>query len=58
MFKKNVNAGEYDLIGVGVRALQVVSEGCVRLDTGENRRETHCRLPTVQIGLRLADLGQ
>jgi hypothetical protein len=37
VFKKNVNAGEYDLIGVGVRALQVVSEGCVRLDTGETR---------------------
>jgi len=26
VFTKNVNAGEYDLIGVGVRALQVVSE--------------------------------
>lgn len=37
VFKKNVNAGEYDLIGVGVPALQVVSEGCVRLDTGETR---------------------
>ena len=37
VFKKNVNAGEYDLIGVGVRALQVVSEGCVRPDTGEIR---------------------
>jgi hypothetical protein len=37
VFKKNVNAGEYDLIGVGVRALQVVSEGCVRPDTGEVR---------------------
>src|SRR5260370_3033817 len=37
VFKKNVNAGEYDLIGVGVRALQVVSEGCVRQDTGEVR---------------------
>ena len=36
-FKKNVNAGEYDLIGVGVRALQVVSEGCVRPDSGEIR---------------------
>lgn len=37
VFTKNVNAGEYDLIGVGVRALQVVSEGCVRPDTGETR---------------------
>lgn len=37
VFKKNVNAGEYDLIGVGVRALQVVSEGCIRPDTGETR---------------------
>ena len=37
VFGKNVNAGEYDLIGVGVRALQVVSEGCVRPDTGEVR---------------------
>ena len=37
VFTKNVNAGEYDLIGVGTRALQVVSEGCVRPDTGEVR---------------------
>jgi hypothetical protein len=37
VFTKNVNAGEYDLIGVGIRALQVVSEGCVRPDTGETR---------------------
>ncbi len=37
VFTKNINAGEYDLIGVGTRALQVVSEGCVRLDTGETR---------------------
>jgi hypothetical protein len=37
VFGKNVNAGEYDLIGTGVRALQVVSEGCVRRDTGETR---------------------
>jgi len=37
VFKKNVNAGEYDLIGVGLRGLQVVSEGCVRQDTGETR---------------------
>jgi hypothetical protein len=37
VFGKNVNAGEYDLIGVGTRALQVVSEGCVRPDTGETR---------------------
>jgi len=37
VFTKNVNAGEYDLIGVGTRALQVVSEGCVRPDTGETR---------------------
>lgn len=37
VFGKNVNAGEYDLIGVGKRALQVVSEGCVRPDTGETR---------------------
>src|ERR1700730_15816972 len=37
VFDKNVNAGEYDLIGVGTRALQVVSEGCVRQDTGEVR---------------------
>ncbi len=37
VFKKNVNAGEYDLIGTGVRALQVVSEGCIRPDTGEVR---------------------
>ena len=37
VFKKNVNAGEYDLIGVGTRALQVVSEGCIRPDTGEIR---------------------
>ena len=37
VFTKNVNAGEYDLIGVGLRGLQVVSEGCVRLDTGETR---------------------
>jgi len=36
-FDKNVNAGEYDLIGIGTRALQVVSEGCVRPDTGETR---------------------
>lgn len=36
-FDKNVNAGEYDLIGTGTRALQVVSEGCVRPDTGEVR---------------------
>jgi hypothetical protein len=37
VFEKNVNAGDYDLIGVGIRALQVVSEGCVRQDTGETR---------------------
>src|SRR5260370_8856527 len=37
VFDKNVNAGEYDLIGIGARALQVVSEGCVRPDTGETR---------------------
>ena len=37
VFTKNVNAGDYDLIGTGVRALQVVSEGCVRPDTGEVR---------------------
>ena len=37
VFDKNVNAGEYDLIGTGTRALQVVSEGCVRPDTGETR---------------------
>jgi hypothetical protein len=37
VFDRNVNAGEYDLIGVGVRALQVVSEGCIRHDTGETR---------------------
>jgi len=37
VFDKNVNAGEYDLIGVGTRALQVVAEGCVRPDTGEIR---------------------
>src|SRR5260370_36152986 len=37
VFTKNINAGEYDLIGVGTRALQVVSEGCVRPDTGETR---------------------
>jgi hypothetical protein len=37
VFKKNVDAGDYDLIGVGTRALQVVSEGCVRPDTGEIR---------------------
>lgn len=37
IFGKNVNAGEYDLIGTGIRALQVVSEGCVRPDTGEVR---------------------
>jgi hypothetical protein len=37
VFDRNVNAGEYDLIGVGVRALQVVSEGCVRPETGEVR---------------------
>ena len=37
VFDKNVNAGEYDLIGVGKRALQVVSEGCVRPETGELR---------------------
>jgi hypothetical protein len=37
IFDKNVNAGDYDLIGVGTRALQVVSEGCVRPDTGETR---------------------
>jgi hypothetical protein len=37
VFKKNVNAGEYDMIGTGTRALQVVSEGCVRPDTGEVR---------------------
>jgi hypothetical protein len=37
VFKKNVNAGAYDLIGVGTRALQVVAEGCVRPDTGEVR---------------------
>ena len=37
VFTKNVNAGEYDLIGVGNRALQVVSEGCIRPDTGETR---------------------
>jgi hypothetical protein len=36
-FGKNVNAGEYDLIGTGLRALQVVAEGCVRPDTGEVR---------------------
>ena len=36
-FDKNVNAGEYDLIGTGTRALQVVAEGCVRRDTGETR---------------------
>jgi len=37
VFGKNVNAGEYDLIGTGCRALQVVAEGCVRRDTGEIR---------------------
>jgi hypothetical protein len=37
VFDKNVNAGEYDLIGVGTRGLQVVAEGCVRPDTGEVR---------------------
>jgi hypothetical protein len=37
-FKKNVFAGEYDLIGTGLSALQVVSEGCIRRDTGEVRR--------------------
>ena len=37
VFTKNVNAGEYDLIGTGSRALQVVAEGCVRPDTGEVR---------------------
>ena len=36
-FGKNVNAGEYDLIGTGTRALQVVAEGCVRPDSGEVR---------------------
>jgi hypothetical protein len=38
VFKKNVFAGQYDLIGTGPRGLQVVSEGCVRPDTGEVRR--------------------
>jgi hypothetical protein len=37
VFGKNVNAGEYDLIGTGIRALQVVAEGCIRPDTGEIR---------------------
>ena len=37
VFDKNVNSGEYDLIGTGIHALQVVSEGCVRPDTGEVR---------------------
>jgi len=37
VFTKNAFAGEYDLIGVGLRGLQVVSEGCVRPDTGEVR---------------------
>jgi hypothetical protein len=37
VFDKNVNAGEYDLVGTGTRALQVVAEGCVRPDTGEVR---------------------
>src|SRR6266567_649666 len=37
VFTKNVNAGEYDLIGIGARPLQVVSEGCIRPDTGEVR---------------------
>jgi hypothetical protein len=37
VFSKNVNAGDYDLIGTGIRALQVVAEGCVRPDTGEVR---------------------
>ena len=37
LFTKNAFAGEYDLIGVGLRGLQVVSEGCVRPDTGEVR---------------------
>jgi hypothetical protein len=46
VFTKNVNAGEYDLIGVGIRALQVVSEGCIRPDTGEVRTGN---------GLRIAD---
>jgi hypothetical protein len=47
VFHKNVNAGEYDLIGVGTRALQVVSEGCVRPDTGEIR--TGNGLPIVPV---------
>lgn len=37
VFQKNANCGEYDLIGTGRRALQVVSEGCVRPDTREVR---------------------
>jgi len=47
VFKKNVNAGDYDLIGTGTRALQVVSEGCVRPDTGEVR--TGNGLPIVPV---------
>jgi hypothetical protein len=37
VFDKNAFVGEYDLIGTGTNALQVVSEGCVRPDTGEVR---------------------
>jgi hypothetical protein len=37
-FQKNVNAGDYDLIGTGDRPLQVVAEGCIREDTHEMRR--------------------
>ena len=36
IFGRNVFAGDFDLIGVGKAALQVVAEGCVR-DTGEIR---------------------
>jgi hypothetical protein len=53
VFKKNVNAGDYDLIGIGTRALQVVSEGCVRPDTGEVR--TGNGLPIADCPAWLAD---
>lgn len=53
VFKKNVNAGEYDLIGVGLRGLQVVGEGCVRQDTGETR--TGNGLPIAECPDWLAD---
>jgi Bifunctional DNA primase/polymerase, N-terminal len=37
IFDKNAFAGEYDLIGTGASALQVVSEGCIREEAGETR---------------------